>query len=61
VYSMLRTNGVAQSVLSLTTDWMTGFRSTAEAKDFPLVSVPRPVLGPTQPPVQCVPGVRSRG
>jgi hypothetical protein len=36
-------------------------RSPAEAKDIPLASVSRPSLGPTQPTVQWVPGVLSRG
>jgi hypothetical protein len=36
-----------------------GIRSPAGAKDFPLTSVSRPALGPTQPPVQWVPGVLS--
>jgi hypothetical protein len=36
-----------------------GFRSPARAKDFSSVS--RPVLGPTQPPLQWVPGVLSPG
>jgi hypothetical protein len=32
-------------------------RSPTEAKGFfPLASVSRPALGPTQPPFQCVPG-----
>jgi hypothetical protein len=38
-----------------------GVRSQAGAKDFPLASVSRPALGPTQPPVQWVPGVLSPG
>jgi hypothetical protein len=38
-----------------------GVRSPAEARDFPVTSVSRPVLGPTQPPVQWVPGVLSPG
>jgi hypothetical protein len=40
-----------------------GVRSPAGAKDFffPLTSVSRPALGPTQPPVQWVPGVLSPG
>jgi hypothetical protein len=36
-------------------------RSPAEAKDFPLASVFRPALRPTQPPVQWVPRVLSLG
>jgi hypothetical protein len=36
-------------------------RSPAGAKGFPLSSVSRPALGPTQPPVQWVPGVLSPG
>jgi hypothetical protein len=36
-------------------------RSPAGARIFPLVSVSRPALGPTQPPVQWVPGVLSLG
>jgi hypothetical protein len=39
-----------------------GVRFPAGAKDFfPLSSVSRPALGPTQPPVQWVPGVLSPG
>jgi hypothetical protein len=36
-------------------------RSPVEAKDFPLASVSRPALGPTQPPVQWIPAVLSPG
>jgi hypothetical protein len=39
-----------------------GVRLSAEGKNFPLVSVSRPALGPTQPPIQWVPAVkRGRG
>jgi len=38
-----------------------GVGSPAEAKDFPLASVSRPVLVPTQPPVQWVPRLLSPG
>jgi hypothetical protein len=56
--------GVAQSVQCLTTDWTTGrsrFDPRQEQKIFPLTSVSRPDLRPTQPPVQWVPGVLSPG
>jgi hypothetical protein len=42
-------------------DRAVGVRSPAGAKDFPLASVSRPALGPTQPPVQWVPGILSPG
>jgi hypothetical protein len=38
-----------------------GVRSPAGARIFPLASVSRPALGPTQPPVQWVPRVLSPG
>jgi hypothetical protein len=38
-----------------------GVRSPAGVKDFFVASVSRPALGPTQPPVQWVPGVLSSG
>jgi hypothetical protein len=42
-------------------DRAVGVRSPAGAKVFPLTSVSRPALGPTQPLVQWVPGVLSPG
>jgi hypothetical protein len=38
-----------------------GVRSRQGQRIFPLTSVSRPALGPTQPPVQWVPGVLSPG
>jgi hypothetical protein len=49
---------------SLATGWTTGrsrFDPRQGQRIFPLASVSRPALGPTQPPVQWVPGVLSRG
>jgi hypothetical protein len=56
--------GVAQSVWCLTTGWTTGrsgFDPRQGQRIFPLSSVSRPALGPTQPPVQWVTGVLSPG
>jgi hypothetical protein len=56
--------GVAQAVQCLATDWTTGrsrFDSQHRPRIFPLTSVSWPALGPTQPPVQWVPGVLSPG
>jgi hypothetical protein len=52
------------SSVSLTADWTTGrsrFDPGRGKRIFPLASVCRPALGPTQPPVQWLPGVLSLG
>jgi hypothetical protein len=41
-------------------DRVIGVRSPAGRRIFPLASVSRPALGPTQPPVQWVPEVKAR-
>jgi hypothetical protein len=56
--------GLAQAVQCLTTGWTTGrsgFDPRRGQRIFPLTSASRPALGPTQPPVQWVPGVLSPG
>jgi hypothetical protein len=42
-------------------DWAIGVRSPTGTKDFPVTSVSRPALGPTQPPVQWIPVILSPG
>jgi hypothetical protein len=61
MYIIVKGAVVAESVQCLTTDWAIGVRFPAGPKDFPLTSVSRPALRPTQPPVQWVPGVLSPG
>jgi hypothetical protein len=55
---------VAQAVQCLATGWTTVrsvFDSRQGQRIFPVSSVSRPALGPTQPPVQWVQGVLSPG
>jgi hypothetical protein len=55
---------VAQSVQCLVTGWTTGlsrFDPRQGQRILPVASVSRPALGPTQPPIQWVPGVLSPG
>jgi hypothetical protein len=52
---------VAQSVQCLIADWTTGVRYAAEQIIFPVLSVSRLVLRPTEPPVQWVSGILSPG
>jgi hypothetical protein len=64
IWRLSRGAGLAQA--SIVSDYglddrAIGVRSPAEAKDFPLASVSRPALGPTQPPVQWIPVVLSPG
>jgi hypothetical protein len=56
--------GLAQAVQCLTTGWTTGrsgFDPRQGQRIFPLASMSRPALGPTQPPVQWVLEVLSPG
>jgi hypothetical protein len=56
--------GSSVSIVSLTMDWTTGrsrLDSRQEQRIFPLTSVSRPALRPTEAPVQGVPGVLSPG
>jgi hypothetical protein len=59
IYSASRRR-VAQSVQCVTMDWtigQLGFDPRQGQRIFPLSSVSRPAMGPTQPPVQWVPCV----
>jgi hypothetical protein len=56
--------GIAQSVQRLATGWTTEgseFLSLGKVKNFLLSTSSRPVLGPTQSPIQLVPGAFSPG
>jgi hypothetical protein len=61
--SSYRSRGSSLSIVSGygPDDWTIEVRSPAQARYFPLTSVSRPALGPTQPPVQWLPGVLSPG
>jgi hypothetical protein len=55
--------GSSVSIVSdygLDTGWL-GFDARQGQRIFPLASVSRPVVGPTQPPIQWVPGILSPG
>jgi hypothetical protein len=52
---------LVQSVWRLATDWRTGFSPRQRQRIFPLASVSRPALRPTQPPIQWVTRVLSSG
>jgi hypothetical protein len=57
-----RVSCVAQLVQCLATGWTTGHGGSIPGRGdriFPLASVSTPARGPTQPPVQWVPGVKS--
>jgi hypothetical protein len=62
-FTLRRSRGSSVSIVSDygLDDRVIGVRSPAGAKDFPLASVSRPVLRPTQPPIQWLPGVLSPG
>jgi hypothetical protein len=64
LYSYYKTKGSRVSSVSTVSDYglddrAIGDRSPAVQRIFPLTSVTRPALGPTQPPIQWVPGVLS--
>jgi hypothetical protein len=64
IFCFYRRFGNRGSSVSLPTDWTTWrsrFDSQQRQEIFPLTSVSRPALEPTQPPVQWVPGVLSPG
>jgi hypothetical protein len=53
--------GLAQGLTKGWTSGRSGFDPRRGQRIFTLASVSRPALGPTQPPVQWVPGVLSPG
>jgi hypothetical protein len=63
IYVLFRSRGSSVSMVSGygLDDRMIGVRTRQGQRIFPLTSVSRPALRPTQPPVQWVPGVLSPG
>jgi hypothetical protein len=61
--SLFRELGSSVSILSgcRLDDQQLRFDCWQRQRIFPITSVSRPALGPTQPSVQCVPGVLSQG
>jgi hypothetical protein len=60
-FSLVQWGSLVSIVSDYRLDRATGFDSRQRQRIFPLTSVSKPVLRPTQPPVRWVPGVLSPG